>query len=125
MDELISFLTVRLGEDAETAQACVATDGRWRVIGDAVLIDSGPDLVAADMNDAEHIGRWDPYRVLAEVNAKQQIIATATTHFREAASPDSLVSRPATMALLVLEPVLQQLATPYADHEDYREQWRP
>ncbi|WP_414930766.1 DUF6221 family protein [Streptomyces sp. Je 1-369] len=36
-----------------------------------------------------------------------------------------LSCRPARVALLVLEPVVNDLAEPYADRPGYREEWRP
>jgi hypothetical protein len=57
---------------------------------------------------AAHIARHDPARVLAECEAKRRIVemhAYQEEHF----TPDEL----------------RALALPYADHPDYREEWRP
>ena len=57
--------------------------------------------------DAEHIAAWHPTRVIAECRAKRQVV--------EAVAADD-----ATREL-----VLRSLAVVYADHPDYREEWRP
>ena len=53
-----------------------------------------------------------PARVLAECDTKRQILAFATDHDAQG------VNQGAANWLL------KTLALPYADHEDYREEWR-
>jgi hypothetical protein len=67
--------------------------------------------VWGDLEDeyAEHIARWDPARVLAEVNAKRRILDEAVR----------LMSYDGEFQFLEL------LALPYADRPGYREEWRP
>ena len=51
-----------------------------------------------------HIARWDPARVLAECEAKRQLI-------ERVGNPDWAGFR--------------ILALPYADHPDYQQEWKP
>lgn len=78
---------------------------------------------------AEHVSRWDPARVLAECAAKRRIVETYQRHVREfAEAKDSLdqwnLGRLRGM-VADLEYVVEELTTPYADHPDYRQEWRP
>lgn len=91
------------------------------------------------MRDAAHIARHDPARVLAEVKAKRRIVdeyATtcrlrdeATARIKAAGdSPDpgdlDTWDR-AQREAAILEGPVTLLALPYADHRDYRVEWRP
>lgn len=66
--------------------------------------------------DALHIARWDPARVLAEIAAKRRILALEPDG-DHGGYPDGYSS--------AKHEALALLALPYADHPDYREQWRP
>jgi len=70
---------------------------------------------------AEHIARWDPARVLAEVEAKRRIIRE---YEAAAAYYDQHPDAPAGEAH-GLYTTLKALALPYADHPDYHKDWRP
>ena len=94
---------------------------------------------AADyQDDAEsnlcHIARWDPARVLAECEAKRRIVDAyqdAKHHYDEEHDVDGApkYSDGAVWAFLdkleVWEQALKLIALPYADHPDYRQEWRP
>ncbi|MFG2722699.1 DUF6221 family protein [Streptomyces sp. NPDC048416] len=70
---------------------------------------------------AEHIGRHDPARVLAEIEAKRQLLDRY-----EAMESGVLVMIGVESILSEYRRVLlPSLALPYADHPDYREEWRP
>ncbi|HEY4631806.1 MAG TPA: DUF6221 family protein, partial [Blastococcus sp.] len=80
---------------------------------------------------AEHIARYDPARIMAECAAKRRAVLAC----REA-RPDLafLGARPPGMADFPMTPhdqhqfaalTLALLALPYADHPDYRPEWRP
>jgi hypothetical protein len=89
--------------------------------------------------DATHIARWDPARVLAEVEAKRRIIAGRETWhdeqrragedyqaWAEGRAPEKPPAR--TLAENLgpgLELAVRLLALSYASHPDYREEWRP
>lgn len=77
-----------------------------------------------------HIARHDPARVLAECEAKRQVLSLldiAEQHsdrVRRSASEYRVVSQ-AEVPCAVLLCVVQRLALPHADHPDYRPEWRP
>jgi hypothetical protein len=99
---LTEFLLARIAEDEAIALAATFTDGG------TVYTDNderGPARL-------RHITRHDPARVLAECAAKRNIVRK----FDCAAFTES--SRPQ-------EFLLRALAAVYADHPDYREEWRP
>ena len=123
MDDLVRFLRDRLDETAAKAEAARGDgDGRWhqddadrypgRIVdskGGIVTFDEG----APDEAQAAHIARHDPARVLAEVETKRRIIARVENHA-------FLMGRDEIHGDL-----LRLLALTYADHPDYREEWRP
>lgn len=73
--------------------------------------------------DAMHIARWDPARVLAEVEAKREILDEYLL-WAEDDSRDYDQSRTAVERSAALEVVVKVLALPYAGHADYRPEWR-
>lgn len=115
MDDLIAWLRVQLDEDERVARRVGGL--RWRAL------DGSGELVASDGRSAEvfgeihwegvgqHIARWDPARVLAEVEAKRRIVDEAI----------ELQEREGRYA----EAFLVALAVPYADRPGYREDWQP
>jgi hypothetical protein len=90
-----------------------------------------PNYVDADAN-GEHIARHDPARVLREVEAKRAMLGMCVVLL----NPPPLLSGTSSTASR-LEGIardadrrqatlfLHALALPYADHPDYREEWRP
>lgn len=78
----------------------------------------------ADANGA-HIARHDPARVLADVESKRRIVEDyqgARMRVGLFGGDDARVVRAFMEAL---HGALAHLALPYADHEDYREEWKP
>lgn len=140
MDDLVQFLSARLDEDARAAKlmaefypvpwdvadrgwmAHVMADGpgyrevvrleQWSGMPDGK---GSPDLGEI----IEHIARHDPARVLADVDAKRQIIAEYERYAAE--------RRRAMGGWYTAEAslILAALASVYADHPDYRAEWRP
>lgn len=124
MDDLIGFLRARLAEDEATAHG--ATDGPWKAwkknglhgLGDLIhavatpgeMVGSRATIVTASWLDATHIARHHPARVLAEVEAKRRIVDETW------GGPDHQD---------MWDHHVRLLALPYADHPDYREEWRP
>jgi hypothetical protein len=125
--ELVEFLLARIAEDEAKAVAAAAAkpgeshshtpevgaawsadDGMVTGAGDEADLweDEGFDGLRMAVEAAEHIARWDPARVLAECEAKRRIVAfyagPVGSHY-----------------------VLHFLALAYADHPDYREEWKP
>ena len=115
---LPDFLLARIAEDEEVAKA--ASPGPWHLSAerDEVLAVDGITVCDAFALSspqvratAEHIARHDPARVLAECAAKRLILRIwFESEFCERD---------------VMNDVIDALALPYADHPDYREEWRP
>ncbi|MGF2208993.1 DUF6221 family protein [Streptomyces albidoflavus] len=132
--DLIAFLRGRLEEDEARARALPPGPWVWRegeagtdspgdalvgADGQPVLSASDPDeysawIIRADGFDA-YLQQMQPARVLAEVEAKRRTLirceeelmagAPRLTHF--------------------IQQTIWEMSLPYADHPDYREEWRP
>jgi hypothetical protein len=130
-DDLIAFLRARLAEDEATARA-VAWDGSgnslsWGLAASATVEVGNDEFNTDDRTVANHIVNHDPARVLREVEAKRRILTdvvsemdsmTDQIHLEWGAGPLD----PTTRESLIL---LRLLALPYADHPDFRDEWRP
>jgi len=105
MSDLTEFLLARIAEDEAVAQD--ALDGRpwadesWQ----PEVYDDGVRNVAV---------AYSPARVLAECEAKWAIVDEARRWIERPSGPET--SMP--------ERALAFLALPYAEHPDYREEWR-
>jgi Family of unknown function (DUF6221) len=130
---LARFLLARIAEDKEAAR--LAVEGRWVrwrdqehipgwdgfvVIGDdaAEGAECNPVARVYTQDDAEHIMRWNPERVLAECDAKRRIVE-GCTELRRALDRDGVPTS------FDDEDILGLLALPYADHPDYLPEWEP
>ena len=72
--------------------------------------------------DVDHIARHDPARVLREVEAKRAIVADyADACAKYRADRTEFRAGERFAALLAAT----RLAAVYADHPDYREEWKP
>lgn len=134
MSELLDFIRARLDEDEQAArkagETCAApwfnkvtvepggyTDGR-------IVDDNGYTVVhvedqTPEFDEAEHIVRWNPARVLAEVEAKRRMLSAWPDPTGEWSAAEAAAAR------AVKERIYRLLALPYADHPDYRAEWRP
>jgi hypothetical protein len=134
-DGLVEFLRARLDEDAAVARA--ASGHQWDLdAGDgpaeAWVLDEDMHLIDTDRVTAEHIARWDPARVLAEVEAKRQMIrdvaaADASSLDMEHGcchEPQEILAGACRQTDPASLPLLRLLAVPYAGHPDYRDEWR-
>lgn len=133
---IVAFLLDRLAEDEHTAWAARFNNGRWHRTGrfaeaTSVARDFGPDAVAERVgslawDDNGHIARHDPARVLADVAAKRRII-DLHAHCPEQAWDGSNITGDCRECIDEHYPcgTLRLLALPFADHPDYREEWRP
>lgn len=97
-DDLIAFLRARLDEDEERARAVESHDRRW-------------DYLPPKADS--YVRRFNPDRVLAEVDAKRQIIDLWDPNVLAGSYFDALAQ------------VLRLLALPDAGHPEYRDEWRP
>ncbi len=129
MEDLLAFLKARLDRDEAVAKAGMGAS--WKVTpGGTVRVDVQPDgtgevprererlgFVASVENEAyaEHIARYDPQRVLRQSAALRRVIALYEKEqwTRQRGAPGTGV----------LETVLRQLASQYADHPAYRPEW--
>jgi hypothetical protein len=122
---LDEFLLARIAEDKRiAADAAAAGQERWQP-------EDVPTPGSAHPHVGEHVARHDPARVLAECAAKRRLVlACRDSGFDRA----FLGARPRGLADFLLSPhdqhqlaalTLALLAMPYADHSDYRPEWRP
>ena len=125
MSDLTSFVLARIAEDERFAhQAMGGGDGHWASWNRSWdtsptrdLAADGVRVAALPMTIDEHVCRHDPARVLAECEAKRRIVALHTYDWN-----------PRGLCMADDEPgpcsTLRVLAQPYADHEQFREEWR-
>jgi hypothetical protein len=121
VNELTDFLLARIAEDEANVAAILRQDPNWEADGDGVF-DRPDRRIAYVRGDyaATHIAHWDPARVLAECEAKRRVVEL---HRTDATDPEVIVC-----AVCLYGPpceTLRLLALPYADHPDYRPEWRP
>lgn len=141
MSDLATFLLDRIAEDEAAARAAeVASKYEWsdNAFTEAVeLADNEGALEAA----TKHIARHDPARVLAECEAKRKIVERreelegmvravleATQVVPPAADEQAAVDFAVTGVrggIVTCDDILRRLALPYANHPDYRDEWRP
>jgi hypothetical protein len=145
VDDLAAFLRERLDNEAELARATMSRanpqEGVWTFAEMQVRDDAGHLVVRHTWpNEGEHIARHDPARTLREVEAKRRIIELHELAVsKDPARFSALTGEPLPDAYEVTCAVcgwadddptsgcetLRLLALPHADHEDYREEWRP
>lgn len=128
MKDLVQFLRDRLDEDFEAVRVTLGAnvmaaiqDGkpvpRWvpSPKNDAEVWDTDrqPRVKFVWPRERDHIIRHDPARVLAEVEAKRRVVNRIANH-ADLMGWDE-----------VHGDVLRSLAAVYADHPDYRTEWRP
>ncbi len=144
MSDITEFLLARVAEDEQGARRAllfghpddatkyktvfdtwhVRRQDERRLVIEAHLGANRPRSVVSGYpltDDAlfDHIARWDPARVLAECEAKRRIISDYQRYVAE---------RRRAMGGWDTEgdsTVMKALALPYADHLDYRQEWRP
>ena len=132
MDDLIAFLRARLDEDEAVARnAAVLPHGAadWHTGAEGSVFAAEPSQLHVrgailSLDDiGTHIARWDPARVLAEVEAKRRMIDGV--HPQVVSLEDAIhgeFSAYPEVDVPVL--LLKTLALPYASHADYRPEWR-
>lgn len=151
MDDLVQFLRARLDEDARIARRASSYDdgashdvegpeGTWACLDETEWF--GPSyrggVIApriGQVNAPElgaHIVRHDPARVLADIDAKRELLKRGDTLFCDCDFADSPPTNPEDRSQEIPHHydctayrVAAVLALPYADHPDYREEWRP
>jgi hypothetical protein len=128
---LTDFLLERIAEDEAVARAATQSEKWWHWPEDnpgprtapyqpptAYVRAQEDPYIGRGMEwaDAVHIARWDPARSLAECETKRRIIAIAQISLDFADEHDN--------EAVDARAVLAALATIYADHPDYRPEWR-
>lgn len=155
MPDLVAFLTARLDEE-ERAADLISAGGyqpqRWIVRGDfhelwppeIIGLDKpigAPDdeqpeefrvaLAISGRNEAQHIARWDPARVLAEIAAKRALIdhvaryeARRDSEWGCCHDAEQILAGECPEINTGEIKALRLLAAPYASHADFDESWR-
>jgi len=140
MLSLAEFLIARIAEDEEAAKQ-ISGQHWWAASHPAdswiIASDEGPVVVynegAPTEAEAAHIARWDPVRVLAECEAKRRIVewhpaVSGTGRDGEAVTGcANCIGNAAGQSFTIAGPCLtiRLLTLPYADHPDYRDEWKP
>src|SRR5699024_4506148 len=132
MTDIVDFLLARIAEDEAAAQAAVVRsddpeiDGvdTWDVLRGQTVIGPALDQIRSvhlpDGATAEHIARHDPARVLRECDTKRRIVAAHDGSFDGVQN-----THPCDGTNGVYDcDTLRALAAVYADHPDFREEWR-
>lgn len=143
MDDLVEWLRQQLDEDERVANGAAGPYPNWSASGGGVgqegasgYLATGPWDAGLDDEVAEHIARWDPARVLREVEAKRRIMSI---HRRPAQDEwntgpfedrcDGCGSSGEFNDPNVRDindcPELRAIAAVYSDRPGYREEWRP
>jgi Family of unknown function (DUF6221) len=129
---LAEFFAARLDEDAEAARFC--SPAPWQASPRGTYVDDANGTRLAGLmftDDGLHIARYDPARVLREVEAKRQILAEHERRLTVPASCgrcfdatiDDSKSAGTWMAPYPCR-TLRLLAAVYADHPDYDPAWK-
>jgi hypothetical protein len=119
---LADFLLARIAEDEETAQDATNDGHRWLVEEETISLwpdDLDPAsgvMLFPRKAHAYHAATWEPARVLAECEAKRRMVERLATEARTTAQIVSVATLASDMLTL--------LAQPYADHPDFRPEWR-
>jgi hypothetical protein len=139
--ELVAFLQARLSEDEQAARA--ATPGPWTVDAkeypETIYAPGNVDVVAGgrwggeasvfnSTEDAVHIARHDPARVLREIAAKRRLLALYVEHERmdrETFEAEGEHARSLVSLRAAYFDAVRFHAAVYCDHPDYDESWRP
>jgi hypothetical protein len=133
---LTEFLLARIAEDEADARA--ADSSRWLAEDKGVTFEWRADdfhdgeaqarLTADTKANMWHISNWAPARVLAECRAKRLLLADLETFtkLRDDDAESTPLPQALTLAGIVtgLEHAALRLALPYADHPDYRQEWK-
>ncbi|MFD7661098.1 DUF6221 family protein [Streptomyces sp. NPDC059788] len=143
MNDLTQFLRDRLGEDEAAARATTERQpyDEWDAAGAGDDSDSRlshwevvkiarPHATPAAKSVSEHIARHDPARVLAEVDAKRRLLVV---HAKSSSYDGCVICDDGNDSCGCMGgahweypcDTVKLLALSYADHPDYRQEWRP
>ena len=136
MGDLAKFLLARISEDEAAARAVKPLGHNFDMGGNrrddrfthgrlGFASEDGYPRRLPEGGEGAHFARWEPARVLAECEAKRRIVKEAHA---VAVATHGVVDIPTWSTGLagdLADHVLVQLASAYADHPDYRPEWRP
>jgi len=116
--EWLTVEVVREDDDDEE----LADFGGMEVISYGTRVEPG----GHSQENAEHIARHDPARVLAECEAKRRIVELRYSwNLQAERNPEPPFSSIFQTQVNTADAILRALALPYADHPDYRDEWQP
>jgi hypothetical protein len=133
MSDLVEFLRAALKEDERVARA--ATAGPWHVgtvmsdihtadvYNPYTSITSAYEEPCCAEEDAAHIARHDPARVLAEVAAKRQLLTICVAAMEADEIPEHATWSDYAAGAEVARDVLTVMAQPFAGRPGWREEW--
>lgn len=129
---IVEFLEARIAEDEAVAKN-VASAGEWTsgsTYGMFVSVEARCGTVVSgewERQDANHIARHDPARVLREIAAKRAVMIAAddaTSYDMTVEGDRGVGSRNMIEDPYVGDVILRALASAYSDHPDFNEEWR-
>lgn len=132
MSTLVAFLLARIAEDEDAARSAGrGSSGDWRrsglasidAVGGGAVIYSDAGQLSTEV--ADQIARQNPARVLAECEAKRQIVDLHSTRLT-LAGPDRQQGVRCRSCSGSIAPcrTLIALVQPYASHSDFQDEWR-
>jgi len=131
MDDLVTWLRARLDEDERVALA--ASPGPWKPNAEHDEVLAVDDVTVADgfalsgnqlRATVGHIARWNPARVLAEVDAKRRILDEYEM-WADDDDQDYEHAQTAANSAAALLVAVKLVALPMAERDGYDESWRP
>jgi hypothetical protein len=133
MDDLVQWLREQYAEDEQTARRAISGQVDWEEGWGAERPEGrGQTIIVPHVGliheavQAEHVARWNPARVLREIEAKRGVLRQYLDLREQVRNPVSAENRARARALQgELGDVLRLLALPYADRPGYRDEWRP
>lgn len=128
MDDLVAFLNARYDDDEAYARNAFGDHNDagpvWHEPSSG-LLDVGDELIVTnDSQVSRFMERFDPARVLAEVEANRRIVALHGAEPHECVEYDTNPDWRATCYERDC-PTLKLLVLPFAGHPDYRQEWKP
>jgi DNA helicase HerA-like ATPase len=125
------FILARVAEDEHYARLADEVEDDWQDVVQPItnaLTQARPQEVWSKRygHAFQHIARHDPARVLAECEAKRRILDRAANDIAaaDAKAPDQITRSFDAGAAHEAYNVLLDLVRVWADHPDFREEWR-
>lgn len=122
---ITEFLNARYDEDEQVARA--ATPGHWGPSGHSVLTSDDIEFIEASRTDSVHIARHDPARALREITAKRALLRAHPfePYADEPSEGFCAECQRGGSAGVWPCPTVRIMSAVYADHPDYRQEWKP